>query len=88
MLVLIYFHIVAEKDYTKQADGILINNVQLDQAGKYSCVAIQKLDGLKSIQKREMELIVECELLISCNRTSVVFFFESAPIRITFSENH
>lgn len=62
MLIWINFYKVAGKDYIKLADGILINNVQLEQAGKYSCVAIQKLDDLKNIQEREMELIVECEL--------------------------
>lgn len=62
MLIWINFYKVAGKDYIKHADGILINNVQLEQAGKYSCVAIQKLDDLKNIQEREMELIVECEL--------------------------
>lgn len=52
------------KNYSRLNDGILINNVQVDQAGTYSCVAIQELDELKNVQEREMELIVECKKLI------------------------
>lgn len=40
-------------------DGILLEKVQADQAGTYTCIAIQELDSLKNIQSREMELIVE-----------------------------
>jgi hypothetical protein len=49
------------KDYSRLNDGILINNIRIDQAGIYSCVAVQELDELKNIQEREMELVVECE---------------------------
>lgn len=52
---------VPGEDYSRLVDGILINNIQVDQAGTYSCVAVQELDELKNIQEREMELVVECE---------------------------
>jgi hypothetical protein len=53
--------LVPDVDYKTVSDGILLERVGIERAGKYSCVALQELDEFRDMQKREMELIVECK---------------------------
>lgn len=54
-------------------------NVQSDQAGKYTCVATQKLDNLKNTQEREIELIVECKQKLFELKAHFEHFFVDGP---------
>ncbi|XP_070495019.1 neural cell adhesion molecule 1-B-like [Chironomus tepperi] len=51
--------LVPDVDYTEVSDGIFLENVKPENAGEYSCVAVQELGSLKNIQQRDMQLIVE-----------------------------
>ncbi|KAG5675373.1 hypothetical protein PVAND_005282 [Polypedilum vanderplanki] len=51
--------LIPNKDYKPHNDGILLENVKADRAGKYTCVAVQELDSFKNIQERHHNLIVE-----------------------------
>ena len=44
--------------------GINLWNIQVEQAGEYTCLAIQKLGEFENVQRRDMELIVEREQMI------------------------
>jgi hypothetical protein len=48
-------------DYEKMSGAIVLKNVKADQGGKYTCISTQRVEKLRNIQEREMELIVERE---------------------------